>query len=405
MIALVLWNVAVATPMTVDDVLRAALDRDPTLVEAEARVVAAEGVWRASRGLRHDPTLEARAGFGLAQHEAALTQPISLSGEGVAATRAAEADLRAEEHRRDRRRLEVAAEVRRLLVVESASQAEVARTEEVVRLTTELRVAAERRLAEGDGAELDVHLARLEEAAATADAMQAHAALLLARETLAATSGVGFDVDLPDDPLDAVPATSEPGARADHAAAIADVEAAEAATRRERAAALPPVDVGVWAQVQNVATTPGPGGVDVAPWSWSENAAWSVGPALSMILPLWNGNRAAIATADAERVTASAHLASIEARIDAEQRGGDARRDLLARVAGTSDPTLDARAALDGIAAAVDVGALGPADAAILRARVLDGWRRAARARAEAARITVDLALAESWPTLLPSGP
>ena len=51
-------------------------------------MTAAEGALRAATGLRYDPTLEARLGFGLTQHEVSLSQPFSFSGEGRAAAQA-----------------------------------------------------------------------------------------------------------------------------------------------------------------------------------------------------------------------------------------------------------------------------------------------------------------------------
>lgn len=400
-----LVSAALAAPVTADEVVGAALARDPALADAEAAVVAAEGERKAATGLRHDPTLEARLGFGLPQHEASLTQPVSLSGEGVAAAKAADAALRAAEADRDRRRLEVAADARRSMIRAIAADAEVERADEVLRLSTELRAAAEARLASGDAPELEVHLARLEEAAAAADRVEARREALAAREQLAGTTGLALQTQLPDDPMSAAPAGSGGSERADRVAAAARVESADAALRRERAAALPPVDLGVWAQVQNVATTPGPGGVEVAPWSWSENAAWTVGPTVAVTLPVWSANRGGIARAEGERDLASAELASVEARIDAEQAGSAERREAMAAVTGTADPTPEARAALAGVDAAVAAGEIGAAEAALLRSRILDAWRRGSGARASAAEVAVDLALAESWPGLLPGTP
>jgi outer membrane protein TolC len=400
-----LASAVLAAPLTADDVVGAALARDPALAAAEAVVVAAEGIRRAATGLRHDPTLEARLGFGLQQHEVALTQPVSLSGEGLAAADAADATLRAAEAERDRRRLEVAADARRALIRAIAADAEVARADEVLRLATALRAAAEARLASGDAPELEVHLARLEEAAAAADQVQSRRESLAAREALAATTGLAGALALPDDPMAAAPAGVGGGERTDRTAAAARLQGADAALRRERAAALPPVDLGVWGQVQNVAATPAPGGVRLAPWSWSENAAWTVGPTVALTLPVWSGNQDGIAQARAERGLAGAALASVDARIAAERAGSDARRDAIAAVAGTVDPTPEARGALAGVDAAVAAGELGAADAAVLRARILDAWRRGAGARAAAAAVAVDLALAEASPGLLPRPP
>jgi outer membrane protein TolC len=394
---------ALAAPLTADEVVAAALSRDPALAEAEANVLAAEGERCASTGLRHDPTLQARVGFGLPQHEASLTQPLSLSGEGLAAAKAADASLKAALAQRDRRRLEVAAAARKGMIWAIAAEASVARADEILRLTADLRVTAEARLAAGDGTELEVHLARLEEAAAAADQLAARRDALSAREALAATTGFGPDAALPDDPMVAAPSASAGGERSDRVAAAAHLERADAELRRERAAALPPVDVGVWLQVQNVGVTPGPGGVAVAPWSWSENAAWSVGPSLSMALPLWHGNPDGVARATGARDVAAVDLGALDARIAAEERGVAARQRAVDGVAGVADPTSEAQAALVGIDAAIAAGEIGVAEGSLLRARILDAWNRGAAARAEAAVILVDVALVASWPTLAPA--
>lgn len=400
-----LLGLALAAPIAVDELVRAALAHDPSLAAAEAEVTAAEGERRAATGLRIDPTLEARLGFGLPQHEVSLTQPVSLSGEGIADVRAADAALRAAEAERDHVRLVVAAEARRRLIAAVAADAQLARSGEVVRLVRDLRAAAEARLSSGEGAELELHLARLEEAAAGADVATAQRVALAAREDLAAVTGLPYDVELPGDPMTAAPPPGVVGVRGDSVGAAAEVERADAALRRERAAALPPVAIGLWAQVQNIATSPSPGGVEVAPWSWSENAAWTVGPSLSLTLPVWNGNRAGVARAVGDQGVARAELAAVEARVAAEQAGGARRRESIEAVGEAADPNTEARAALAAVEAAWSAGELGHADATLLRARILDVWGRAAVGRAQAAELTVDLALAEAWTTLLPSEP
>ena len=160
------FGAAFAASLSPDEVVRAALAQDPALARAEAEVTAAEGALRAATGLRHDPTLEARLGFGLTQHEVSLSQPFSFSGEGRAAAQAARAGLEAAEAERAQRRLEVAAAARLGMIEVIDAQAEVARAKEAVVLTQRIRAQVERRLASGDVGELEVHLARLEEAAA-----------------------------------------------------------------------------------------------------------------------------------------------------------------------------------------------------------------------------------------------
>lgn len=397
-------DVAAAEPLPVETVVQGALDRDPALARAEADATAADGAWRAATGLRHNPTLEARLGFGLTQHELGLSQPLSVTGEGLADARAAEALLRSAQAELDRRRLEVAAAARRALARAIAADVAAARADEVARLAADARVAAERRAASGDGPALEVHLARLDEAAAVADRAAALRARWEAREQLAATAGVAPGAELPADPLAVVPPAAPAAPRKDRDAAAARADAADQALRRERAAALPPLELGVWAQVQNVAAEHGHGGSGpvIEPFSWSDNAAWTVGPSVTLSPPLWTANRAAVDGAAGARAVAGAELRSLEARIAGEAAANDARRELVAAIAATADPAPEARAALAGIDRVAAAGELGAAEAAFARSRVVDAWGRAAEARAVAAEVALDLALAESWPTLLP---
>jgi outer membrane protein TolC len=383
-----LLSVALAEEITADEVVAQALARDPALADAEARVTAAEGELRAASGLRDNPTVEGRLGFGVVQHEVAVSQPISVTGEGLRAHQAAQAALQAAQAERDRRRLEVATDARRGLVEAIRAEIQLALAREARELATSLRTAAEARLSSGDAPELEVHLARLEEAAAASDLIAATRRAREARETLAGRAGLSLQAELPTDPLAALPAEAEPNeVRSDVAAARARTEAASAQLARERAAALAPVEVGAWAQFQ---------GGDVG---------WTAGPVLTVTLPLWHANPAGVAAAQAEQGVAEAALAAAQAEAEAERAGVADRREVIAIVSGVADPTAEARAALAGTGQAAAAGQIGVAEAAVLRSRVLNAWGRGAEARAEAALAGLDIALAEEWPTLLGSAP
>ena len=94
------------------------------------------------------------------------------------------------------------------------AQAEVARAKEAVVLTQRIRAQVERRLASGDVGELEVHLARLEEAAAVGGLLTAQTRLLEAQASLAATTGLTDTLSLPTDPMLVVPTLSTAGAHA-----------------------------------------------------------------------------------------------------------------------------------------------------------------------------------------------
>ena len=143
--------------------------------------------------------------------------------------------------------------------------------------------------------------------------------------------------------------------------------------------------------------------MEIPPWSWEQNAAWTVGPTLSATLPLWARNQSGVAEAEGAAQLAQSERVALESRLAAERAGAEVRREVIGKLAQTADPSEEARAALVAIDAALSAGAIGPAEATLLQARVLDAWGTAAEARAGAAEMTVRLALVESWPSLLPA--
>ncbi len=403
---IVLWWAfsAWAAPVLAEEVVAAALNLSREVAAAEAAVDRAESGLAQARGMRANPTLDVRLGFGLPQHEVSLTQPVSLSGEGLAAARAADASVRAAQATAKRVRLVVAADTRRALVAAIVADATLGLAEELLTLTTTQRSATDARRAAGEASDLEVQLARLDEAAATADVVAAAGAAQAARAQLSRMTGLPWAVELPADPDAAMPPAPAAGAarRSDVVAADATAEAAAAAARRERAAILPPVEVGVWAQVQNVGVYAGASGVVIPRGAWQENTAWTVGPSLTMTLPVFKANPAGRGEAAADAAVADAHAraAQVDAEVDAER--ADDQRALIAGVRDLPDPSADARAALVGLTAAVTAGELSPAEAAQVRSRVMDAWRRSVGARTPALEATLDLALAEEWATLLP---
>jgi outer membrane protein TolC len=402
MILLWWFAAAMAAPIAPEAVVNAALRASPEVAIADAAVDRAEAELSAARGLRFNPTLDVRLGFGLPQHEASLSQPLSWSGEGLAAAASAEASVRASEAAATRVRFVVAAEARRALVTAIVADATLAMAEELLTLTVTLRTAAEARRQAGEVSDLEVHIARLDEAAATADVVAATQAAHTARSMLARLTGLPWDVELPPDPEAALPAEVQATAeRSDLIATNAAEEAAHDALRRERAAILPPVQVGVWAQAQNVGVYAGPDGVVIP--SGSGNTAWTVGPSLTVTLPVFKANPAGRggAAADVAVATAEARAAETRAAVEAAQVAD--QRALIARVRAMPDPTGDAQAALAGLTQAVTAGELSPAEATVMRARVMEAWRRSVAARTPALEATLDIALAEEWTSLLPA--
>jgi outer membrane protein TolC len=387
----------------VEQLVAAALANDPVMVAATADVERADGELRAASGLRQNPTLDARFGLGLQQHEASLRQPLSVTGAGAAAFGVARARQEAAVSTLFRRRLEVAADIRRWLVEAIRAEAALTLSGESLQIAKTLRASAEARLSAGDGTELEVHLARLEEAAAVDELLQATNQALEARVVLAAHAALPADAELPTDPWVAVP--PRPGVtspeRHDLLAANAAVLAAKHAVRFEAASVVPPIEVGVWAQAQNVGVVGDP--VAIPPMSG--NTAWTVGPTVSVTLPAWQSNADGRARARAALSTASAEAGVIEATAAAERFGVGRQRDAIAAATGLPDPTAEARAALSGIDRGFRGGEFGVGDASAMRARVLETWRRGASTTADAAKLAIAGALAEEWPSLLSGDP
>jgi hypothetical protein len=211
-------------------------------------------------------------------------------------------------------------------------------------------------------------------------------------------------VELPEDPLAALPAQGEARAsRSDVEAAAATLDAAQAAVRRERAAAVPPVEIGVWAQVQNVGVSSDGSAVVIPRGNPSANLAWTVGPSLSWTLPVFKANPDGRGQAAADVAEAASRARAVDAAVAIDRARAGELRAWIADALALPDPGVEARAALDALARAVGAGELSTSEAATLRARVMDAWRRAHAARSPAIEAAIELALAEEWATLAPA--
>jgi cobalt-zinc-cadmium efflux system outer membrane protein len=401
-----IWAVAAAwaVPVATEELVGRALQRDPDVTAAEAELEAARGARAAAGFLRANPSIEASGGLGIPQAELSAMQPLSLSGEGGAARRQAEARTRAAEHALVRARLEAAAEARLALcnAIASSRDAQLARA--AVDRARGLREAVEAQVAVGDAPEVDAQLARLAEAAAVGEWLAAVHTRDQTRVTVLAATGLPADTELPEDPLQAAPAQGNPAeVRTDVLAAEASVEAAREAIRRENAAAVPPLGVGVWAQWQNVAVGPGP---TVPPWE-PGNVGVTVGPAISMEVPLWHRNEAGRAQARGELAEATTGAELARSTAEAEQRTIEARRAEIESVLGAM-PELqssDADAAVISIEKAYTEGQLSGLEVTVWLDRIGAAERAVVSARREAAEQRIEQALTEEWSTLLGSTP
>ncbi|MBL8617692.1 MAG: TolC family protein [Deltaproteobacteria bacterium] len=375
-----------------------AIHRDPAVHAAEAALQAATGAAADAAGLQHNPVVDARLGFGVAQHELALSQPLARGGAGAAARAAAEARRAAAAQRLTLARLDAAAAARAALIEGIAAEQQLKLWTEATALAQAAREGAEARLAAGDGAGLAVQLARLEQAAAEAARLEAASRRAAARRALAACCGISPGLSLPEDPMATAPPPSAARAGLRGTLATAEAGAAAADLRLQQASARPPLAVGLWVQAQDLGAQTG------QPAAWAAPMGWSFGPSLELELGLAQRRRAAVGEAGAAARGASAAAKAITDGEAALAEISDQLRDAITRTHAQPMPSAEARGALLALDAAVAAGELSPTEAAPLRQRVLAAWAQAAGLRAAQARATLDLAQAEAWESLDPSG-
>lgn len=382
-----LWlSSALGAPLSAGEAVERALARSVPVAEVEAEREAAEGRARAAAFLRHDPRVQGSWAAVGESHGLSVTQPLSLTGEGLAAGRSARAGVAAAEALVVRTHLEVAADVRRAWVAAVEARQRRVLAAEAVALAERLRDGAERRLETGEGSLLDARLARLEASEALATWMAAIAAEGADTARLAALVGLPVEgLELPDDPLAGAPAPAEgdDGERSDVLAARHEVEAARAALGRERAAVLPPIGLGAFYE--------------------QEGDELRLGPSIAVTVPLWRRN------ADG-RAEARAALGASEARLDARERVAAAEQETTRAVVAQltaaadrvdTDVPAEARAALESIALGYEAGELDLLSAALLRSEVLRGQRAWLRGRRILAEARIALLLGREDPALL----
>lgn len=380
-------EVASARGLTADDAARSALSHDPVYLSALAAEAQARGELRATALLRDNPTISAELSVARPRWSAAVSQPLSLTGEGLARHEAARAAADAAELERARAALVCAAEARGAWVDVRAAEDRRALAAEALDEAHTRRVAVEARVRAGEAAELDARLARLAEASAALALVDAERAAAAARVALARFVPDAATVELEGAPASAAPPPRGAAARADLLAAARRVDAAEATLRAERAASLPPLTLGAAFE--------------------QEGTARFAGPTLELGLPLWTRNPDGRATASAAAERARAEAAAQARAVEAEQLGaaGAAARSRLARAALVGDPGGDARAALDTLDRAEAQGELDRATATLLRQEVLEGALAAISLEQASAHAELDALLAASDPALLPPEP
>jgi outer membrane protein TolC len=387
-LALGSWpGAAWASPLSADDVVRTALSRHPDAVASASAVPAAEARRREVGTFLENPEVSVGVAVVGGLGQGTLNQPISVTGEGWHARRAASAGIDAAEGNSRRTDLRVAAEARASYAWAITTRERWELADEAMRQSTRLSEAVEAREAVGEARPLDVRLARMAEAEATELAIGArrdHADALVA---LGAYAPAAVTAELADDPLAVLPIGGGRTARSDIAAAEARVREAEASLARERAAVLPHLGVGAFFQQDDLHGDPG-----------------DMGPQLTVGIPLWSRNQAGVGAAKADLAVTRAELDTLRTRVDAEQA-------VLPEVSGYADQALgrlgdferDARDALASIDLAWTSGEIDVSEAVLLRREVLDGWVAALDARQSTVEARLELLLSQDDPNLIPA--
>ncbi len=379
-----------SAPLTPEAAVAAALQTHTAVLQAEAALDRSRGAASEAALLLGNPELAIAASFDRSRAGAELGLPLSLSGAGLHERAATRAALDAAEVALARTRLEAAAEARRTYAAAVVAAGQVRVAQERVSLAAHLGQAVVRLHEEGEASALDLRIARLAEVQAAADLLQAREAEAAMLQALAAATGRPVtSADLVSDALSAAPAATGrgPQERADVSAAGERLRAAEAQHRAQRAAALPPLTVGVFAEV--------------------EDGQVFVGPAVAWELPVFRRNRAAQAGAAGQVAVAGGQLASVRARAATEQataahRVAEAESLTAALI---EDPVDQARAALASIEVGYLAGEIDLPSAVLLQAEVLDGESAAISLSGRIAVARIDLLLATEDPSLLGGAP
>ena len=379
-----LTSLASAASMTPDDAVRAALANDPALAARRADVDAAAGLRSSTRFLGRNPEVGISFSNDRSRLSGSVTQPLSITGEGLFAARSAGSGLQAARAAADRGRFETAAMARQAYTRAVLGRELVRLAEEDRALLARLRGVAEARVAAGEGVELDLRLARLEQARALSAWLGAQAQASESDIDLAALIGVPPG-DLLNDPLAAAPVEWGIGApRSDLIATKAATRSARSALSRERAAMLPTLGLGM---------------------SFERDAGQDIyGPTVALEVPLWNWNQSGIGAARGNLRLAEAQERSAAARAVTEELRAAERLRIAEESLNTLVPDIAAEAApaLRAIEGLFASGEANLSETLLMRSRVVEGERAWLEARAAVAVARIEVALSRQSASLLP---
>ena len=377
-------------PLSADAAVALALLRHPSLQSADTNLQIARAERAGSALFLQNPTVQVWGSPDLARASLQASQPVSISGEGWHARAAARNAIQAADAELNRARRRVAADTRRAWADAAVATGSVQVALEGASLAERLSYAVTRLHEEGEASLLDLRLARLSQ-------VQAAVRLLRARreqaEALRALAGwvlrpVEAD-DIASDPQLAAPeaVTTNDAERTDVIAARAAVASARAELARQRAAAIPPIGLGLGVQLED--------GVVYA------------GPQLDVTLPVFDRNPRGRAEARGQLASAERSLASLEAVVATEQATATTRATEATELSKALGDDLlpEARAALTSVEAGVLAGEIDLSTAVLLQAQILDGELAIVSLRGLVADARIDLLLATDDDALLGGAP
>lgn len=384
--AQVAWAEDESPSLSSDEAVALALSAHPEVRQADANLQVARANRSGAALFLDNPSVSGWATPDLDRASLNASQPVSLSGEGWHARSAARHEVQSAEDNLARTRRRVAADTRRAWLQVAVASGRVQVAEEGAALAERLFYGVSRKTEEGEASELELRLARLSQVQAAVRLMQAQsdqasALTGLAGWTMATMEATSID----DDPLQAAPPPSSdvPEERSDVSSARRALASAEANLSRQRAAALPPLSVGV--------------GVDV------EGGSTFIGPTLGLQVPLFDRNQRGRAAARGQSAVAESQLDALIATAATEQqtaRKRVAQADSLTAVLGDA-LLVEARAALASVEAGVLAGEIDLSTAVLLQAQILDGETAIVNLRGLVASARIDLLLATDDNALL----
>jgi outer membrane protein, heavy metal efflux system len=299
--------------LTVETAERMALQRNGTVLAAQAQVGAAHGELRQARAIAPNPEAELRAvnAAGLAGgYHAALTQELEIAGKRGVRAAAAAAQLTAAEYLRSDAARAVRRDVHAAFFRTAAARRRVEVMEQIIRLQSDLLAAVRIQLAEGEISALEANFAEVEFGRSRAKLLSAvrmgsDAAYDL-RTLLALPPQQPIAVVVAEGRLSSATLHRESlieravAARPDLAALRASVTAAERMASLASRSGIPNPTLGVLAEHEDA------------------SGRTQFGFVVEMPVPLWNRNRGETAARRADVTRASAEVAAAEARIGNE---------------------------------------------------------------------------------------